>query len=369
MCQPDTLRKRARTASAEVATTADAKPATSQSNQLTDGYALTRKVVSHHAALNDAWVIHKGSVFDVTLFLESHPGGADILLDKLGADVTDIMAANDDKLHSHSPFAYTLLSKYKIGELADKNEGDVAIDGNVDPDTGETLVKWDQPILHQVGMLGDKYNRWIHSFPTTDHTVKMFTNDTIENLTKCPWYVPLLFWIPIIIGECTHYLYLIDGINNLNPPLILAMAAFGVVCWLLFEYLLHRFVFHVETTGYFANIFHFLIHGHHHITPMDFDRLVFPPVPAMMLAAPFWISAPRVLGTEAGYPWLIGFAAGYLIYDMTHFWIHHAVPKNSFLKMQKRRHVHHHYFQHSVNFGISNPLFDVVFGTLEEPQR
>lgn len=368
MCQPDTLRKRSRLV-AEDSADSSAKQPTKTASDLSDGYALTRKVVSHHAAPNDAWVIFKGSVFDVTVFLESHPGGADILLDKLGTDVTDIMDGKDDKLHSHSAFAYKLLAKYKIGELADKHEGDVALDGNVDPETGETLVKWDQPILHQVGMLGKKYDRWIHSFPTTDHTVKMFTNDTIENMTKCPWYVPLLFWIPIITGESMHYVYLMDGVHNLNTALIAVVASIGVVCWLLFEYLLHRFVFHVETTGYFANIFHFLIHGHHHITPMDFDRLVFPPVPALILAFPFWIAAPRVLGTELGYPWLIGFGGGYLMYDMTHFWIHYGVPKNSFFKMQKRRHVHHHYFQHSVNFGISNPLFDVVFGTLEEPQR
>lgn len=366
MCKPEMLRKRTRAGSAEEPTADNSKPTAPR--KPVNGYALTRKVVSHHAAANDAWVINKGSVFDVTVFLESHPGGADILLDKLGADVTSVMEGVDGKLHTHSAFAYKLLAKYKIGELVDKEEGDVAIDGNIDPDTGETLVKWDQPILHQVGMLGVKYDRWIHSFPTTDHTVKMFANDTIENMTKCPWYIPLFFWIPIIIAESVHYVYLIDGLRNLNVLLIAAMATIGAVCWLLFEYTLHRFVFHMETTGYLANIVHFIIHGHHHITPMDFDRLVFPPVPAMMLALPFWMGAPRILGTHAGYPWLIGFALGYLVYDMTHFWIHHAVPKNVFFKMQKRRHVHHHYFQHTVNFGISNPLFDVVFGTLEEPQ-
>ncbi|CAN8068646.1 unnamed protein product [Agarophyton chilense] len=355
MLDSETLRKRSRGSHAE---------AESGTNSAV-GYALTKKVVSHHAAPNDAWVIYKNNVYDITLFLESHPGGADVLHDKLGTDVTDAMGGGQHGSHAHSSFAYKLMSKYEIGQISDA-DGAEALDGNTDPVTGEQLVYWDKPILHQVGMLGDKYYRWIHSFPTTDHSVKMFTNDTIESLTKCPWYVPLVFWLPVMGVEIVHYLYLIGGVSNLSAVNLFGMLALGFIAWLFFEYSLHRFIFHMPTTGYYANIFHFLIHGHHHITPMDFDRLVFPPVPALLLASPFWYLAPKLLGIDAGYPWLFGFAAGYLVYDMTHFWIHHAVPRNSFLKRQKHRHVYHHYFQHSVNFGISNPLFDYVFKTIAE---
>lgn len=341
MCLPDTLRKRGQPQEEEEI-----------------GYSLTRRVVSHHNTANDAWVIHNGGVYDVTLFLSSHPGGEEVLQEHLGSDISDRMNGT----HQHSDFAYNLLSKYRIGTL---KESRVMKDGCVDED--EQLVNWDEPILHQVGVLGDKYQKWIHSFPTTDHTVKMFTQDSLENLTKCPWYMPLLFWIPIIFVELVHYVQLLGGISNIQPFIFLLSALTGVVCWLLFEYTLHRYIFHIKTSGYFSNIFHFLIHGHHHITPMDLDRLVFPPVPAMIIAAPIWYSAPRLLGVAIGYPWLIGFALGYLMYDMTHFWIHSAVPTSTFLKMQKRRHVHHHYFRPSVNFGISNPLFDYVFGTIVEP--
>lgn len=332
------------------------------------GYALTRNVVAHHTTPNDAWVIYNGGVYDITLFLQSHPGGAHILYHNLGSDVTDLMQNDTPPAHFHSPFAYKMLEKYKIGTLLDA-DGQKVADGNFDPSTGEQLVHWDKPILHQVGMLGPKYERWIHSFPTTDHTVKMFTNNTIESLTKCPWYVPLLFWLPIITLEFIHYVSLMGGLSNISLPLLFSMCIFGLISWLLFEYSLHRFVFHLPTTGYYSNIFHFIVHGHHHITPMDFDRLVFPPVPALMLASPFWYLSPKLFGIHAGYPWIMGFALGYLMYDMTHFWIHYAVPTNSFLKMQKRRHVHHHYFKPDANFGISNPLFDFVFNTICEPQR
>ena len=99
---------------------------------------------------------------------------------------------------------------------------------------------------------------------------------------------------------------------------------------------------------------------------MDMDRLVFPPVPALLLALPFWAGAPNLVGIRHGYAWLIGFGIGYLVYDMTHYYIHHAVPKSEFFKKQKHRHVFHHYFDPNVNFGISNPLFDYVFRTIKE---
>jgi len=278
MCQPDALRKRRHSSTPT--------PSSATPVLVEDGYALSRKVVSLHNTPRDAWVIHNGSVYDITLFLNMHPGGVDILTDKLGGDITGVFEGivdgnRVDNLHQHSDSAFRILAKYKIGNLLEARDGVEVLDGNVDPATGHQLVKWDEPILHQVGMLGDKYDRWIHSFPTSDHTVKMFTNDTIEGLTKCPWYVPLLFWIPIICLEFAHYVSLVGGFSNIKLMTALPMAMLGGICWLLFEYCLHRYVFHVATTGYYSNIFHFLVHGHHHVTPMDFDRLVFPPVPAV----------------------------------------------------------------------------------------
>jgi sterol desaturase/sphingolipid hydroxylase (fatty acid hydroxylase superfamily) len=334
-------------------------------------YNLTRKVLMHHNAPNNAWVAYKDGVYDVTTFLDSHPGGSDALEPYLGKDVTEVMAGgrgDSSVLHEHSAFAFKMLEKYRIGTLLDADPSVRVADGNEDPDTGKLLIDWALPVLPQVGALGSRYTRWIHSFPTTDHSVQMFTNDTIESLTKCAWYVPLLFWIPVLCVEFAHYISLVGGFSKVDPVTFGFNATFGAIFWLLFEYSLHRWVFHWETSTYWANIAHFIIHGHHHITPMDFDRLVFPPVPAVLLGSPFWIFVPRIMGAAAGYPWLIGFLAGYLVYDMTHFWIHHGVPTGGFLKAQKRRHVHHHYFKPSVNFGISNPLFDVILGTLVEPQ-
>lgn len=350
-----------------------------------EAYVLTRKLVAQHRTPTHAWVVASGVVFDVTGFLDSHPGGAAALVPHLGGDVTALMEGRGGggdgaggaaaASHVHSKFAYQKLAKYRVGALAGGDAADggggaaaaAEADGNVDPATGKPLVDWDGVLLHQVGLLGDKYDTWIHSFPTADGTVSMFPIPWVEALTKCPWYVPLLFWIPVLLAEMVHYVHLMGGVAEVDPLAFLLWGAAGGAGWLAFEYSLHRWVFHAVPGGYWGNIFHFLLHGHHHITPMDFDRLVFPPVPAMLVGWPIWLGAPAVLGARAGYPWLAGFLIGYLIYDMTHYWIHRSEPSWGWLKAQKRRHTLHHFFNPRVNYGISNGVVDVLLGTLRNP--
>lgn len=62
---------------------------------------------------NDCWLIYKGAVYNVTDYLEEHPGGADLVTDWAGKDCTK--AFNDA---GHSAEAMRDLKKYKIGTLA-----------------------------------------------------------------------------------------------------------------------------------------------------------------------------------------------------------------------------------------------------------
>ena len=76
--------------------------------------------VQQHNTEKDAWVVHRGKVYDVSEFLERHPGGKDVLLAYAGQDVTTLMTQDD--LHKHTTFAYGWLGKYLIGRL----KGDVS---------------------------------------------------------------------------------------------------------------------------------------------------------------------------------------------------------------------------------------------------
>jgi len=68
--------------------------------------------VAKHRAEKDCWLVIHGKVYDVTRFLDSHPGGADILLDAAGYDAT-----TEFEDTGHSPEARKDLAKYEIGTV------------------------------------------------------------------------------------------------------------------------------------------------------------------------------------------------------------------------------------------------------------
>lgn len=75
----------------------------------------TLEEVNQHKKENDAWIVHKGKVYDVTKFVDRHPGGKIVLLDHCGQDVTTVMIQQTP--HRHSNFAYGWMSKFLIGKL------------------------------------------------------------------------------------------------------------------------------------------------------------------------------------------------------------------------------------------------------------
>ena len=79
---------------------------------------LSRAEVAIHNSVDDAWVIVNGSVYDVTPFLESHPGGLDVTEEHLGLDISNIMRS--DEVHRHSITAFELLEQYNIGKINDE---------------------------------------------------------------------------------------------------------------------------------------------------------------------------------------------------------------------------------------------------------
>ena len=58
-----------------------------------------------------------------------------------------------------------------------------------------------------------------------------------------------------------------------------------------------------------------------------------------------------------------GLLVGYIIYDMVHYYTHHAKPKSRIGKYLKRYHLAHHHKEPDLLFGVRNPLWDIVFRT------
>ncbi|XP_026319642.1 cytochrome b5-like [Hyposmocoma kahamanoa] len=74
----------------------------------------TRQEVEAHNSPQDAFIIIDNIVYDVTPFLEDHPGGAEVLLDNAGRDASKCF---DDV--GHSDDARVWRSRFKVGEVAE----------------------------------------------------------------------------------------------------------------------------------------------------------------------------------------------------------------------------------------------------------
>jgi dihydroceramide fatty acyl 2-hydroxylase len=71
----------------------------------------------------------------------------------------------------------------------------------------------------------------------------------------------------------------------------------------------------MNTTSYWGNTLHFILHGCHHKYPLDALRLVFPPVPATIFVTLGYCLARAILPQPAALAALAGGVFGYVIYD------------------------------------------------------
>ncbi|CAN6976044.1 hypothetical protein IGI04_036944 [Brassica rapa subsp. trilocularis] len=68
--------------------------------------------VAAHNKQDDCWIVIDGKVYDVTPYMDEHPGGDDVLLAVTGKDATD-----EFEDAGHSKTARELMEEYFIGEL------------------------------------------------------------------------------------------------------------------------------------------------------------------------------------------------------------------------------------------------------------
>ncbi|XP_067272065.1 cytochrome b5 type B [Pseudorasbora parva] len=72
----------------------------------------SREEVQAHNLSKDTWLIIHDKVYDITSFMEEHPGGEEVLLEQAGTDATESF---EDV--GHSTDAREMLQQYYIGEL------------------------------------------------------------------------------------------------------------------------------------------------------------------------------------------------------------------------------------------------------------
>ncbi|KAI0205702.1 inositolphosphorylceramide-B C-26 hydroxylase [Astrocystis sublimbata] len=359
---------------------------------------LTQAEVESHNSTKSCYVTIGSKVYDVTDFLDAHPGGADLVLDYAGKDVGAIL--KDEDSHAHSEAAYEVLDDALVGFVAidkrpnntqgQKQLGDLRMDQNgtpmvVHPRTGmsceEDLSKdtdlgmdykthkfldLNKPLLMQVWYGGFSKEFYLDQVHRPRHykggaSAPLFGN-FLEPLSLTPWYVVPIVWLPCI----AYGTYLAAEGFETKTSLATAWLS-GLFLWTLVEYFLHRFLFHLDhylPDNRVGITLHFLLHGVHHYLPMDKYRLVMPPTLFVALAAPFW----KLAHTVFSFNWYLGTAVycggifGYVVYDLTHYFLHHQnLPL--WYKGLKKYHLAHHFQDYELGFGVTSAFWDRIFNT------
>jgi sterol desaturase/sphingolipid hydroxylase (fatty acid hydroxylase superfamily) len=200
----------------------------------------------------------------------------------------------------------------------------------------------------------------------SDVPIRLFKSDFLEFFSHVSPVSIVVIWLPISLFFLIRAI--VKAPAGVFPVFIPVGVLVGLFLWTLSEYLLHRFLFHMPAKTKQMERISFLFHGVHHAQPQLKTRLVMPPVVSIPLAAIFFglfylvcavvFGAPQWVG-----PLFSGFIFGYLIYDLTHYATHHFPMRSGYAKYIKRYHMQHHYKTPEKRFGVSSPVWDVVFHT------
>jgi 4-hydroxysphinganine ceramide fatty acyl 2-hydroxylase len=188
---------------------------------------------------------------------------------------------------------------------------------------------------------------------------QLFKNEYLEMLTKTH---PLVIWgmyLPVVIG---FPVYASRTLGFIGIQILLIFAA-GVLSWTLFEYIMHRYVFHWVAESERAKKIVYVMHGNHHHFPRDRERLFMPPVPSLILSSIIFSLMYLLLGKPV-FLFFPGFLLGYLMYGTMHYAIHAWNPPFKWMKPLWRNHHLHHYKNEERGFGVSTTIWDRVFGTM-----
>ncbi|CAD6187265.1 unnamed protein product [Caenorhabditis auriculariae] len=77
----------------------------------------SRRDVSEHNTNRSAWIVIGNKIYDVTKFLDEHPGGCEVLLEQAGGDGTE---AFEDV--GHSTDARAMKEEFYVGDIIEEEK-------------------------------------------------------------------------------------------------------------------------------------------------------------------------------------------------------------------------------------------------------
>lgn len=196
----------------------------------------------------------------------------------------------------------------------------------------------------------------VSKYKPRQQRIRLFESRGLERLTLFSPRAFALMWIIILS------LALWMSWGRVSLSLSVTYVLLGTLGWTLFEYCMHRFIFHLKPKSEFGRWVIFLVHGNHHRAPVDSDRNLMPPVVSLPVFGVSWCLFLLLFG---GVGWLVflGFAAGYVMYDSVHYACHQFTMRGPLLRYLQDHHTRHHYARRDGNYAITAIFWDRLFRT------
>jgi len=173
---------------------------------------------------------------------------------------------------------------------------------------------------------------------------------------------PINYWGGFVTDPLTAVLFFSWETFILKRSVFISLAVYltAIVFVSLVEYLLHRYIFHGPRHN-MAQAGHLM----HHDEP---KALIGTP---WLLTQAMWWSIACVAVFLLRIPYALSFMAafitGYVGYAIVHHHLHHHTGLRWFKQLQIHHNIHHRI--PNVNYGVTSPLWDIVFSTLHQSRK
>jgi len=172
---------------------------------------------------------------------------------------------------------------------------------------------------------------------------------------------PVLLFAAVLGGALTW----VGVRGGVGGAVAATWAAAGVIYWTFCEYALHRWLYHWTPRRRALRRVVESFHVYHHRAPHD--RAVWNAGPALVVLLTALLALPplALLGGVARTAFvMLGAVVAYAIYEVVHHECHARVHTRGPLVYLQAFHLRHHERNWRRNFGVTNPVWDWLFGTL-----